>query len=314
MTDDRPITPDSPLGRMLAADTVPALPSDFADRVLAGTKDRPAPLPETRAKGGGLYRWRSARRLAIGTVIAGALATTAAATGVFGDLPITIPSAEKVWATITGQEQEPVSVMPAGRDEAAAPVSETEAPVTIEGPINSPEELEEAFRRVDEVRTKRTENRRNRVDNRIDRVIENRREQGLRVPTPEQEERLRDRLDRFRERRDEAAGERLEERREELRQRVDDGEELSRDEFIREQREAVQPPRMRERIDRLRELPPEERRERIRQFRERRQLRREQRFEESGDPAVDSEPSETLPVEPEAAQPPTAPDNEDQIN
>lgn len=290
MTDNAPITPESPLGRMLAADKAPPLPSGFADRVLAGAMDRPDPLPESRTGRGRANRWRSVRRLAIGAVVAGALATTAAATGVFGDLPISLPSAEKVWAAITGQEEAPEPVAPAGGEEIPALIPEASTPVVIEGPIDSPEELEEAFRRVDEVRTNRTENRRNRVDGRIDRAIENRREQGA-GPTPEREERLRGRLDRFRERRDAEATERLEERREELRQRVEDGEELTREDFIREQRDAVQSPQMRDRIERLRELPPEERRERIRQWRERRQLRRKQRFDESGVPPANSEQS-----------------------
>lgn len=311
MTDETPITPDSPLGRLLTADKAPSLPSGFADRVLAGTKDRPDPLPETRSGVGRTNRWQSARRLVIGAVAAGALATTAAATGVFGDLPISLPSAERVWATITGQEEAEEPSSPTGGNESSTIVPEASAPVLIEGPIDSPEELEEAFRRVDEVRANRTNTRRDRVDDRIDRAIENRREQGM-GPTPEREERLRGRLDRFRERRDAEAKVRLENRREELRERVENGEELTREDFILEQRDAVQSPQMRDRIERLRQLPPEERRERIRQWRERRQLRRQQRFEDSGVPPTDSEQSETPSAEPAAEEMTPPPINEDE--
>ena len=43
------------------------------------------------------------------------------------------------------------------------------APVRIEGPIDTPEELGEAFRRIDEVRSRRSELRRQQLDQRITR-------------------------------------------------------------------------------------------------------------------------------------------------
>ncbi len=285
MTDEKPIASESPLGQLLAADKAPALPSGFADRVVARTRDRPAPLPDSRSGGGGLKRWRSARRLAIGGLVAGALATTAAATGLLDDLPISVPSVERVWATITGQDETSEPAAPTNEVDSTPFVPEVEAPVELEGPIDSPEELEEAFRRVDEVRSNRTNLRRERVDRRIDRVIDRRREQGLRVPDPQQEERLKDRIDQFRERRDERVGDRLETRRDELRERVEGGEELSREDFVREQREAVGGERRRERLERLREMSPEERRERIRQFRENRQQRRQERIQQQTTPS-----------------------------
>ncbi len=310
MSDDTPITADSPLGRALAADKAPDLPVGFADRVLTATKDRPSPLPETRAGGGGVTRWRSARRLAVGAVIAGALATTAAATGLLGDLPISIPSAEKVWATITGQDESSEPAVPTKTNGPAELLPEASAPPILEGPIDSPEELEEAFRRVDEVRGNRTNNRRDRVDQRIDNIIERRREQGLPAPTPEQEERLRERLDQSRERRDLRREDRLEQRREELRERVEAGEDLTREDFVREQREAVGQPGRRGRMERLRDLSPEERRERIRQFREQRQQRLERRLQQETElgPPADPTQAPTDAVDPAG---PAAPQNED---
>jgi len=275
MSKDTAILPDSPLDRVLSADKVPVLPSDFGDRIVARTKDRPGPLPGTRPIGGS-GRWRTSRRLAVGAVMAGALATAAAATGLLDNLPISIPSAEKVWATITGQDAGPDPIVPTPASEPDQLVPETSAPVTLEGPIDSPEELEEAFRRVDELRTNRASNRRDRVDQRIDKVLDRRREQGLPAPTPEQESRLRERLERNRERRDGRRDDRIEERREELR------EQLTREDFIREQRDAARPLGQRDRFQRLRDLSPEERRERIRQFREQRQLRRLRREQEDG--------------------------------
>ncbi|MDJ0642232.1 MAG: hypothetical protein QNJ15_05405 [Erythrobacter sp.] len=309
MSDNSQISPNSPLGRLLAADKAPNLPDDFADRVLARTGDRPAPLPESRTGGGGVRRWRSVRRLAIGGIVAGALATTAAATGLLGDLPISVPSVEKVWATITGREEPSEPAAPVQSQGSADLVPDEQEPVRLEGPIDSPKELEEAFRRVDEVRAKRTGTRRERVDRRIDNVIDRRREQGLRVPTPGQEERLRERIDRFRERRDERIDERLDTRRDELRERVESGEELTREDFIREQRDAVGRPVRGDRLERFREMSPEERRERLRRLRERRQERRQERLEQQASP--DRSVDEALATE-ESGPPPTPEEEIDQ--
>ena len=297
MTGDKPITPESPLGQLLAANKAPALPVDFADRVVARTRDRPAPLPNARTGRGGVKRWRSVKRLAIGGVVAGALATTAAATGLLDDLPISVPSVEKVWATITGQEEPSDSTASSNEVESAPVVEEVEAPVQLEGPIDTPEELEEAFRRVDEVRSNRTDIRRERVDQRIDRAIDRRREQGLPAPTPEQEERLKERIDQFRERRDERVGDRLETRRDELRERVEGGEELSREDFVREQRDAVGRPSRRERMEQLRDLPPEQRREAIRQQRQERRERRRQLLDEVMQPPASDEEAAEFPTQ-----------------
>ncbi|MEM7667127.1 MAG: hypothetical protein AAF250_14825 [Pseudomonadota bacterium] len=303
MSDDKPIAPDSPLASVLDSYDVPDLSDGFADRVLAKTKDRPEPLPPLRRGAG---RWRTAQRLAVGTLAAGALVTAAAATGALDSLPITLPSAEKVWATITGQEDTSDPTATATGSPSPALVPQTSDPVVIEGPIDTPEELEEAFRRIDEVRGNRQETRRNRVDNRIDRAIERRREQGLPAPTPEQESRLRERIEEFRDRRDNRIDEHLEGRREDLRERVESGEELSREDFIRQQRGTVDRPVRRERLERLRQLPPEERRERLRQFRERRMQRLEQMDGESeidGQFEPDEAPVDTLPTEDSLPEP-----------
>ncbi len=265
------------LDKALSGYHVPALSNDFADRVVARSKDRPEPLPSLRKGTSRNRRWSTARRLTVGALAAGALASAAAATGVLGDLPIRLPSPEQIWSSITGDEQE--SARRPQRLPASDGAEAAEAPETaIEGPIDSSEELEEAFSRIDQARGDRREERRSRVDQRIDETLEQRREQGLPAPTAEQEERLRNRLEQFREKRDATLEERRATTREELRERVENGEELTPRELIREERAGGLRPEARERLEELRELSPEERRERIRQFRERRQERAGQRL------------------------------------
>ncbi|QFT77398.1 hypothetical protein [Erythrobacter sp. THAF29] len=277
--DTLPISTDSPLGKALDAFEVPPLPDGFADRIVMATHDRVAPLPLPRKPNG---RWRSARRLAIGALAAGALGTAAAATGVFKELGVNLPTAAEVWSSISGSDSEPAQDVPTSNETSVQAVP---TPVEIEGPIDSPEELEEAFRRVDEVRAERKATRRDRVDQRIDRVIDRRREQGLPAPTPEEEARLRKRIEQLRENRDQRIEERLGERREELRERVESGEELTREDFVAPQRTGQGEKRGGNRLRRLREMPPEQRREAIRRFRERRQ----QRTENSSDMSADVE-------------------------
>ncbi|MEL7189402.1 MAG: hypothetical protein AAGK17_07605 [Pseudomonadota bacterium] len=267
---------DAALTRVLDAYRAPELSAGFADRVLASTADRAAPLPSARPAQQG--RWRSARRLVIGAAAFGALATTAAATGLLDDLPIDLPSGEQVWATITGNPTPQAAPPPQRAAPAAIPPTVPMAERTIEGPIDSPEELEEAFKQIDERRSNRRETRQSNVDNRIDRMIERRRNEGRPVPSAEREERMKERLERARSRREENQTQRLEERRDALRERVEQGEELSPEDILREEREALGVDRLRGRRDELRSLSPEERRERLKQFRERRQERREQRL------------------------------------
>ncbi|KWV92642.1 hypothetical protein [Erythrobacter sp. YT30] len=304
---DRLDPADAALAKLLDGYKAPALSADFADRVLAQTEDRAAPLPDIREARG--TRWRRVRRLAIGAGAFGALATGAAATGLLDNLPIDLPSGEEVWATITGN---PIPTRPEQTPDAVTREvgsADKETPVTIEGPIDTPEELEAAFDQIDRVRDERLENRRGRVDNRIDQAIERRRERGLPVPDAEQEARLKQRLEEARTRRDERVDERIGTRRDELRERAEDGEELSPREILREERGAAGGERLRERIEELRSLPPEERRQRLREFRERRQQMRENRLgtspsEPSTQPAdangegEESQP-EPLPIPPE---------------
>ena len=71
---------------------------------------------------------------------------------------------------------------------------------------------------------------------------------------------------------------------------MESGEELTREDFIREQRDAVGRPGRRDRLERLREMSPEERRDAIRQFREQRRERRRERIQQELAP---SDPPET---------------------
>jgi len=265
-----PIRPDEPLGRLLSNDTVPPLSSGFADRVMAGTETRSAPLPRRRRLFGSGRRWPTARRVTVGVLAAGALATAAAATGVLNQLPIEIPSASEVWASISGadddRETRTVST------ERVEQVIETKR-VEIVGPIDTPEELEEAFTRIEEVRENRIERRRTNVDKRIDTVIDRRRNRGLPVPDAEQEARLRTVLDDIQQRRDAQTSERLDRHRENLLERVENGEELTREDFFPNRGQGNQNRMMRDRMERLRSLPPAQRRAAIRRFVERYEAR-----------------------------------------
>lgn len=277
-----PIAPGSPLARALDGFAVPDLSAGFADRVLAAAEARPSPLPDLRRSGGG-RGWRLGPRIAIGVVGFGALATAAAATGMLERVGLPVPSPEKVWASITGKETVPAPVAaPVAVQPSADPAPAALVPVRIEGPIDTPEELGEAFRRIDEVRQGRIEARRQTIDRRIDTEIERRREAGLSVPTAEEEARLRQRIDDARSRREGALSERIEARREELRERVENGEALTRGDILRPLRDDAralqQLQRMRrmspqDRREALRRLPPDERRALIEAWRERRAQR-----------------------------------------
>ena len=305
-----PITPGSPLARALGEFTVPELPAGFADRVLAAAEARPAvalpPLPELRRKpaGGDAARgWRLGRRIAIATVGFGALATAAAATGLLDRFDLPVPSPEKVWASLTGKEavaapapaSKPVEASPADPAPAAL------AAVRIEGPIDTPEELGEAFRRIDEVRQGRSALRRQAIEQRIEREKARRAAAGLPLPTAEQEARIRQRIDAAEARREGLIDERLEVRREEMRGRVEAGEALTREDIVRPLREDQRAMQQREKLERLRRMSPEERRAAVRRLppEERRALMeawQERRAQRLGTDA------------PAGAQPPLAPD------
>jgi hypothetical protein len=250
-----PIVPGSPLARVLDGYGAPDLPAGFADRVLAAAEARPVPLPELRRPLRS-RRWRIGQRIAIGVASFGALATAAAATGVLEQLAIPVPSAKTVWASLTGTAQATAKPKPAVAAAVAPPVAPTPAPVTIEGPVDTPEELAETFRRTDQVRAGRREERRTVIDQRIKAEIERRRAAGLRVPTPEEEARLRARIEQEVTRREALADQRTAARREAMQRKVENGEALTREDL-----RAGQPvnPAARERFRGLRDLPPGER-------------------------------------------------------
>lgn len=319
-----PILPGSPLARALDDYAVPPLSAGFADRVLAAAETRSRPLPELRrpATGGG-RGWRVGRRIAVAALGFGALASAAAATGLLERFDIPVPSPEKVWASLTGKEQvaavplpAPASVIPAD------PASASLTPVAIEGPVDTPEELAEVFRRIDEVRQGRIEARRAEIDQRIDaqinRAIERRRAAGLPVPTPEEEASLRERIAAERVRREQATAERIAARREELRQRVENGEALTRkdvvqgskqDPAVRDRRQRLQQLRQMSpeaRRELLRQLPPEERRALTQEYRQWREERRSMRIGQQpasvpNEPLADSPASEVAPDAPPMA-------------
>ncbi len=258
-----PILPGSPLARALDDFAVPPLSAGFADRVLAAAETRSPPLPELRRPAGG-RGWRMGRRIAVAALGFGALASAAAATGLLERFDIPVPSPEKVWASLTGKPQVAAPVVVATVPREAAPTAL--APVVIDGPIDSPEELGEAFRRIDDVRQGRIEARRAVIDQRLDRAIERRRAAGLPVPTPEKEAQLRARIEAERLRREASAAERIAAQREELRQRVENGEALTRKDFVpRRDQDPAARERL-QRLQRLRQLTPHARREELRQL------------------------------------------------
>lgn len=259
-----PILPGTALARVLDDFPVPGLSVGFADRVLAAADQRAAPLPDLRRAGGG-RGWRMGRRIAIGAACFGALATAAAATGVLERFDLPVPSAEKVWASLTGQPSPPPVAAPAPVT-AVAPALAALAPVTIVGPIDTPEELGEAFRRIDEVRQGRTAQRRELIDQRIDNAIERRRAAGLPVPTAEEEALLRERIDQAQARRQQLADERVNARREEMARKVESGEALTREDVLRPLREDAAALERRERLEKLRQMSPEQRRDALRRL------------------------------------------------
>ncbi|MEM1050819.1 MAG: hypothetical protein AAGI28_01865 [Pseudomonadota bacterium] len=284
-----PIPFDEKMKSVLDQYTVPDMSADFADRVVDATENRARPLPQLRPAPS--RRWRSGRRVLVGVLAAGALATAAAATGVLEELGIELPAVEEVWSAVTFEER-PEPLQPVTEE---TPADQHEDAPLIEGRIDTPEELEEVFRRVDEAGDIRRENRRDRVDQRIDNAIERRSRQGLPLPSAEQEQRLRDRLERFREWSDERRERRTEDRRDELRETLKEEGTLAREDIIRGE---ASDRSVAERVRRFRELPPEERRERIRQFREQRRANRGLPIQQEPqvlDPAEETQPSEDPP-------------------
>lgn len=263
-----PIAPASPLARMLDDYPVSPLSAGFAERVLAAAQTRAAPLPARRSARRG-WGWRMGRGLAIGAAGFGVLASAAAATGLLHRYNLPVPSAAQVWASVTG------SAVPSAAP-AKAPVSEPApflavaevppAPVEIQGLIDTPEELAEAFRRIDTVRQGRSEARQAMTDQRIDAAIARRRAEGLPLPSPEEEARLRQRIADSQAQRDQRAAERLALRREEMASKVANGEALTREDILRPLREDQRALERQDRLQRLRQMTPAQRREALRQL------------------------------------------------
>ncbi len=259
-----PIMRGSPLARRLDGFAVPDLSADFAERVLAAAGERPAasagPLPRLRRAPARARGWRIGQRIGIGLASFGLLATAAAATGLLEQLAIPVPSAGTMWASLTGTAAAAPADAPKIRDKSAglAVAAPTPAPLAIDGTIDTPEELGEVFRRVDQVRSSRREERRAIIDQRIRNEIERRRAAGLRVPTPEEEARFRTRVEQELARREQRADQAMQTRREAMQQKVEKGETLTREDITGR---APVDPALRERVRELRQLSPEQRRE-----------------------------------------------------
>lgn len=263
-----PIAPGSPLARMLDDYPVPPLSAGFADRVLAAAQTRAAPLPVMRSPQRS-WGWRMGRSLAISAAGFGVLASAAAATGLLERYNLPVPSAAQVWASVTGSTAPAPEPTKAPLLEPAPDLAMAEAatvPVAIEGPVDTPEELAEAFRRIDAVRQGRFEARRAMTDQQIDVAIARRRAEGRPVPTPEEEARLRQRIAEAQAQREQRAAERVALRREEMARKVENGEALTREDILRPLREDQRALERQDRIQRLRQMTPAQRREALRRL------------------------------------------------
>jgi hypothetical protein len=281
----------SPLARRLDNYPVPDLSAGFVDRVLAAAEARAAPPPELRRTGGGGGRgWRLGRRLAIATFGFSAIASAAAATGMLDRLDIAVPSPDRVWASITGKQPEAAAPVLIAAQSADSPAT---APAVFDGLIDTPEELNEAFRRIDDVRQGRIEARRERQDERIERAIERRRAAGLPVPSEEEQARQRQRINEVQAIRQQRADERIKARRDELERKVESGEALTREDIVRPLRDDQRAMDRREQMVRLRQMTPQQRRALIEEYRTRRSA------PEAGAEASipDSPAPDTVPVE-----------------
>lgn len=250
-----PIEPGSPLARALGGFGAPPLPEGFAARVLAAADARPVPLPRIRRSAVG-RAWRTGRRLALGLAGFGLIATAAAATGLLQQFALPVPSPAAVWASMTGAgtgarpAQGRAAPLPAKR---AAP-----AQVAIDGPVDTPAERDAIFRRTDEIRAGRREDRRVLIDRRIAAELARRTAAGLPVPTPAEEAQLRARVEaavQLREVRMDAA---VAARRETMQRKVENGEAVTRQHIVG--RMASGDPASVEALRELRDLPPDQRR------------------------------------------------------
>lgn len=256
--DEGPILPGSPLARALGSAAPPRLSPGFADRVVAAAEARAAPLPQLRRTA----RWRAGRRLAVGLAGVVALASAAAATGLLQQVVPSVPSAKAVWASLTG----PAKAAPVPQRAPAlepAPAAEPTG-VAIAGPIDTPEELGEAFRRVEQLRDRRREVRRTAIERRIADALAQRKASGLPDPTPAELAALRERIAAREAQRDAAVDARVKVRREALERRVENGETLTRKDFVRPLRPGEVLAQGDESLERLKGMTPAERREAVR--------------------------------------------------
>lgn len=301
--DGGPIVPGSPLARALDGGAAPRLSAGFADRVLAAAEARPAALPELRRRPGRWSRWQIGRRLVFGLAGGVVLASAAAATGLLQQLAIPVPSAKTVWASLGGAAEAAPSTRPRPAAKAAAVEPPVQAqPVGIDGPIDTPEELGEAFRRVDAVREKRREVRRAAIDQRIADELARRRAAGLPEPTPEQLAAMRERIEAAQARRQQVADAAVKARREELRKRLESGEALTRRDLMQPLRPRSPLPPGSETFERLRGMPPAERRAALRAMtpEERSAVAEEYRARRA---AAMAPPTEVVPVPSPAPEP-----------
>jgi hypothetical protein len=294
--DEGPILPGSPLGRALGGGAAPRLSPGFADRVLVAAKARPAPLAPLRRAA----RWRAGRRLAFGLAGVAALASAAAATGLLQQVVPAVPSAKAVWAGLIG----PTQSAPAERHapaKAATPAAVPSA-LAITGPVDTPEELGEAFRRADQLREARRAGRREVIERRIADALAQRKAAGLADPSPAELAALRERLAMREARRDAAVDERVKVRREALERRVENGEALTGEDFVRPLRPGEALHGGSETFERLRSMTPAERREAVRTMpaSERAALREELRARRAANLAS---PPDTAPSPSGAASP-----------
>lgn len=301
------INPGSPLARALDAYAVPGLPAGFAERVMAAAEARPATLPALRRP---RRAWRIGQRFAVGIASFGLLASAAAATGMLGGFDIPVPSASKVWAHIAGQPAIPAQAStPAIVAAAQNPVPASEAVptvVAILGPVDTPEELAEVFRRIEDVRQGRFAARRARIDERIDSAIDRRRAAGLPLPTPEQEARLRERIESGQLRREQIVRDRLDVRRAEMEDRIESGQALTRKDIIEPLRQDARAIRRDALIERLQRMAPEQRREALRRLppAERRALMEQYRARRTEEPVPEPLAAPVFPPDTPPAQEP----------
>lgn len=237
--------------------------------------------------------------MAVGVAGFAALASAAAATGLLQQLAIPVPSAKAVWASIAGTAQ---AAPAAPLASVAAEIPATLAKVEIDGPIDTPGELGEAFRRVDEVRQGRRAERAQIIDQRIASEIERRRIAGLKVPTPQEEARLRERIAAAEARSQQLADERIAARRDAMQRKVESGEGPSREGVVAPLRARQTIPEGSPDFERLRRMSPQQRRAALQAMppEERRALVEEYRARRSGavpapapsqSPSADSSPA-----------------------